>query len=248
MLTVPVPGLTQQEVAGTRFMADQPIELECGPIHFPNGEQLDIARMVRAAYWVQRHVAAGRTEIWNEATRQWDAAAPPPQPQPMFFTDNMWKALVVPIGQKDHAGLDKFATASGFPTYSVKCTFTGRDTEGEEHDGVSPDSVAVEIRPPGEEHRASLFMRPKDDPAAATAIGLVLRDASLTANRGTIIIAEQGGGATIDLLCAGAQIQIRRNGEILLRPKSGESVRIAGDVVVEGTVTAEEHLVSSEES
>jgi hypothetical protein len=242
MLIVPIPVLTQKNVAGTRFTSDQPIELDCAPVSFPNGEQLDIERMAGAAYWIHRHLTGGSLEIWNEATKRWESGTTLPQPQPLFFKGNRWKAVVVPIGQTDHAGVDKFSTISGFPKYSVKCTFRGRDGQGQEHEGMSSDSVAVEIRPLGEEQNARLFITPKNNPAAATAIGLVLQDTGLTTERGKIMIAEEIGGATIDLVISGARIQILPSGGIILRPKLGESVRIAGNIVVEGTVTAAAYL------
>jgi hypothetical protein len=242
MLIVPVPVLTQKQLPGTRFTSDQPIELDCAPVRFPNGEELNIERMAVAAYWIQRHLTGGTIEIWNESTKRWESGTTPPQPQPLFFKDNRWKAMVVPIGQTDFAGTDKFSTISGFPKYFVKCTFKGRDGQGQEHEGMSPDSLAVEIRPLGEEQNARLFITPKDNPAAAIAIGLVLQDTSLTTERGKVVIAEEIGGTTIDLVSAGAQIQIRPSGEIILRPKVGESVRIAGNVLVEGTVTATAYL------
>jgi hypothetical protein len=244
MLTVPSPVLKQKKVASTQFTSDQAIELECAPVSFPDGEALSLERMVRAAYWIQRHPGGGIVEVWNEVTKQWELSPTPPEPQPLFLKDNMWKALLVPVGQKDQAENDKFATvsATGFPQYSAKCVFKGRDGQGQEHEGVSPNSIAVRIRPLGEEQKASLFIIPKDNPSAATSIGLVLKDVGLVTERGRIAITEEAGGVRIELVGAGAQIQIRPSGAIILTPTPGESVRVVGNLQVDGVVTAVGYL------
>lgn len=240
MLTVAVPVLKQKMVAGVQFTADQAIELECGPVKFTSGEPLSLERMGKAGYWIYRDLGGGMVEVWNEPTKQWDSGTAPPEPQPLYLKGDLWKAVLVPVGQKDHAGKDRFATnlATGFPQYFVRCVFNGRDAQGQEQEGISPSSPAVRIRPLGDEQNARLFIAPKDTPAAATEIGLVLKDVGLVTERGKIAIVEEAAGVRIELVSTGAQILMRPSGEIVLQPSLGQSVRVVGNLQVDGVVTA----------
>ncbi|MFQ5857422.1 MAG: hypothetical protein ACE5LU_17590 [Anaerolineae bacterium] len=239
-LIVPPPTLSQEGATGNRFVAEKPIQLSCGPVTFPDGASLIPENAVEFGFLLYREEAGGTTKVWDEEAQSWLPESASPDPQSLFYRDDKWQSILVAIGQKDKANQDKFGTnrLTGFPKYSARCFFRGKDVQGIEHIGASPKSQAVEVLGFGERDRAGLAIEPKDkDPSEATRIYLFLRDASLT-ERGRIVIREQGGAFRIELVVNGTRLALTSGGDIVLSPSPGHVVRVEGDVLVNGNLTA----------
>ena len=238
-LSVPFPILQQDGAIGPIFVAEKPFNLLCGPVSFADGTPLAVENALQFTFLIYRQNLGGTIEAWDEKAGTWVPEIPPPEPQPLFPSDGKWKTILVAIGQKDKAspiGADKFASdpATGFPKYSAKCFFKGRDTAKVEHGGTSARSQSIEILQTGVRDRAGLAITPA--PAdQAKHISLFVKDAALV-ERGTILIEQGSGGFVIELKVSGASVKLNEQGGILLTPATGQEVRVTGDLAVAGVV------------
>lgn len=235
-LSVPQPMLSQKGAIGNRLVAEKPIDLSCGPVSFPDWTILTPENAVLFGFLVYRERPGGITEVWDEKARSWIPDNALPDYQPLFPSDRNWKSILVAIGQKDHTDQVKFGTNRliGFPRYFIRCFFKGKDALGSEHVGHSPPSQFVEILGIGEQDRAGLAIEPKS-PAEARQISLFLKD-SVLAERGKIVIREDGGGFLIELQVNGARLEMSKDGGIVLFPAPGQRVRVEGDLSVNGAI------------
>ena len=181
MLNVAMPVLKQNDAPGSAFVSEKPIQLECAPVKFPDGAPVKPEDVIQVGFFTQRHHSTGVIERWDEIGKQWTLSSSV-NPQPLFYKDNMWQAVIVAVGQKDQAEQDKFSTDRivTFPRYSVQCVFQARDEAKQEHGGSSLTSVPVQISALGGKDRAGLYMKPKMEPSSAKEIGMFLKDAGLT--------------------------------------------------------------------
>jgi hypothetical protein len=233
-LSVPVPILRNPGGAGTVVSPEQPIELDCNPVRFPDGAELTLANARRAEYVLQREGSPGAYESWDEEAKRWVPEADEPAPQKLFHKDGRWQALLVALGQKDAAGADKLATVpqTHLPRYSVRCLFLGLGGAEVEHEGRSPRSQPVEVPAVGtrEEQRASLEIEPQPA-SSATSVRLFLKDARLV-ERGRIEILERAGAFVIELRAGATSLTLTGDGQITLAPAAGHPVRIDGTLDV----------------
>lgn len=243
MLTITPPILKQSGTVGAQFVSEKPIHMECASVAFPDAAPVKLEQVAHAGFIMRRHPKGGRLETWDEGEKRWLSCSPLIEPQPLFYKDNAWHALIVAVGQKDRNNEDKFATdrSTGFPRYSVQCVFKARDDRNQEHSGISAESTPIQISALGGQNRAGLYLRPQMDPTSATEIGLFLKDTAFS-NERRIAIREGVGGFRIELISSGSSIEILPTGEILLTPGSGQNVHIAGNLRVNGNVTAASYL------
>ncbi len=235
-LTVPKPEIKGKEVGSNCFMAEYPMDLNCGTVFFPDGSELGPEQARQFGFRLYRRLGSGVVEIWNVASGEWGPESPPPDPEPLAFQESSWQSVLVAIGQKDKAGRDKFvATNSGFPKYYIRCIFSATDTVDRQHEGTSPASTEFTLSAPGAQNRAGLATQPKEI-TAAEEIRLYLKDTALTSEKGTIAIRRAGGGFEIELAVSGAHVLLTTEGNIQLKPASGQVVRMDGDVSITGTL------------
>lgn len=235
-LTVPEPTLSSPGVIGTVLGAEKPIDLLCGPVTLPDGKALGPTTATHFGYLLFRETAPGQVEVWDEKNQIWSSPATPVEEQQLFPEEPMWRSILVAVGQKDSAGVDKFGTnaLTGFPRYFARCAFRGRDALGVEHAGLSPRSAAVGVLAMGERDRAGLLATPMPL-AEAKEIRLFLKD-GFGAERGAVTVRAAFGGFVVELIASGAMLRLTAEGEILLAPATGRDVRIEGDLEVGGVI------------
>lgn len=235
-LTVPSAVLSQEEAQGNIFSSEKPVKLSCGPVVFSDGTPLTMENGIAFEYVLCRRPDPATVDIWDEESKAWVPQHAPITPQPLFNRNGNWAAVLVATGQKDNTGNDKLSTdpATGYPAYFVRCSFTGKDGNGVEHTGTSPDSNEVRIISAKEKQRAGLETIPEDI-GEARKILLFLKDSSLL-NQSVISIEQDGSGHRIRLDASNAIISITRDGDIELTPAPGGEVIINGKVQVTGAM------------
>jgi len=142
-LLVPPPTLQQDKSTGPSFGFSKPIDLRCTGITFPDGRPLVFDNALASGFVLYRAMTA-----WHEGDpRSWVAAVPGPKAQPLLYDEDVWKSILVAIGEKDAQDNDKFEQpASGQPpSYYVRCFFAGKDVHGVRHEGASPPSNMVKL-------------------------------------------------------------------------------------------------------
>jgi hypothetical protein len=233
-LEVPQPTLGQAGAPGSVLSSAQPIDLACGPVTFPDGVPLVPGdRFVAAGFRLLR--GSGGGEAWDAAAKAWVPVDAEPAPEPLFFEGGTWRGLLVAVGEKDEVtGADKLATdaASGEPQYAIRCLFAGIDSGGAPHDGSSPASEPVQVIQVAGRDRAGLRID-TEAPADATEVRMFLADAGL-AERGSVLIKQEGAGYRAEIAASGARVSLLPNGAIELVPAAGRLVTVTGDMAVTG--------------
>lgn len=223
-LTVPAALLTQDDAVGNLFSSEKPINLSCGPVTFSDGSSLSMENGLLFEYLLCRRSTPAVVEIWDDAGKSWVPESTSVKPQTLFNKNGDWASILVATGQKDSADNDKFYTdpVTSYPSYFVRCKFTGKDSDGTEHTGASPDSNEILIISARDKQRAGLETHPEDI-SDAKEIRLYLKDAALQ-ERGHVSIEQDGGGYRIELNVSNASITITPDGDIELTPATNRSI------------------------
>lgn len=236
-LTVPQPSLTQAGAAGPVFTGAKPIEISCGPVTFPDGTPVELSdRLVRFGY---RLLSNG--DAWDPQAKTWVSISAEPELEKLFLEDGVWKGMLVAIGQQDEATQsERIATdpSSHTPQYAVQCVFAARDAAGQEHEGTSPASEPVEVIAAIGNERASVKMN-AETPADATEATLYA--GGKAAPVATVTVSEDGP-FRVQLRAGGGTVTLSASGAIGLAPGPGQKVTVAGDLIVNGDVTANSYV------
>jgi hypothetical protein len=232
-LTVAQPTVVQDGAVGAALSGAKPITLTCPAVTLADGSALQPQAATRSAYVLYRRPAGSVLQAWDSAAKTWREAEPAPAGDPLFRQDGVWKAIVVPIGQKDAAGNPLFDPAAS-AQYSFACFFTATDAAGATQTGASARSGDFAVVAPGQDDRGGIAISP-DDPKHATRVELFLRDASLT-DRASVVLDSDGGGYSITVATAGAVVELTQGG-ITLTPATGSTVRVDGRLEIVGSLS-----------
>jgi hypothetical protein len=231
-LTVPQPAVSQDGAVPGVLSAAKPIGLACTPT-FADGSAIQTQHVSRSVYVLYRRPAGSALQAWDGGAKAWRAADPLPAGDPLFPGDGGgWKALVVPLGQKDGAGNPVFDPAAS-AAYSFACYFAATDAAGATQTGASTRSAEFTLLQPGQDHRGGLAISP-DDPAKAERLEIFLRDASFT-DRATVTL-DSNGGYSVTVAAAGAVVELSAGG-IVLTPPAGTTVRVDGQLEIVGSLS-----------
>jgi hypothetical protein len=243
-LTVPAPTVTLDPPGGPAEL-ETPVPLRLGPVRFADGSPVtmnDVRKLGVLLYRVA--VPGGPDEIWNDAAKAWQAPPADPAalaPVPLLFKEGEpepWQGTLVAIGQKDAAGRERIAAASGgVPRYRVRAVAQAARADGA-HAGLGPFSPEWLFTKAADKARfAVTFDTPDTTARQATVARLQLKTAAL-APAGYVEIRATGGTRVEIAGCdAGgaplATVVITAAGEIRLRPAAGQRVVVDGDLETE---------------
>ncbi len=245
-LIVPIPKLEQDGADGPIFVPEKRIMLSCDAARLADGSIMPPDRLSKFGYLLYRQ-NAGMNEVWDEANQEWKGESGSIEPVVLAYQDNIWKTVLIAIGQKDKYGNKKFLSdpSTGYPKYFVRCFFAGTDSSGADHQGTSPASTPVQVLAEGAQNRAGLIIEPKAaPPREAEKIRLFLKDKALSQEKATIEIREQGVGYQI-VLTNGAVVSLTGNGDIELTPLTGKQVIVNGNLAVTGSMSVQGSVSTS---
>jgi hypothetical protein len=244
-LTVPVPTVTLDPPGGPVEL-EKPLPVKVGPVRFADGSAVTANDVRKAGVLLYRvATAGGPDEIWNEQSKTWQAPPADPAsltPLPLSFKDGQpepFQGTLVAIGQKDAAGNERIAKATGgVPRYRVRAVVEAARPDGQ-HAGLSAFSPEWQFTTAADKARFAVsFDTPSTTAPDATRVRLQLKSAALVpagfveiraAGANEVEIANcDAGGATL------ARVLLTASGEIRLRPATGQRV------VVEGVLETEE--------
>jgi hypothetical protein len=223
----------------TQLVAEQKIDLLCGPVLLPDNSPVPSdSKKTKGTYVLYQGDAAGGVWAWDDSTTQWVAGAPTKAQDlyPLSFRKapgpGYWGSTLMAIGQKDAGGKDKFASlkTTGLPVYYVVCSFTYTEAGGQQFSGASLSSSPVAILAPGATTTASVDVQPLP-PAPAQSIKLFLNDPA-GPNPYQLLLQLQPPYA--ELFAAGASIRIGLGGDIVLTPAPGRKVLVSGALDASG--------------
>jgi hypothetical protein len=231
-LLVPPPVLTQESVTGTNFGFNKPIELRSTGITFPDGRPLVMDNTLAAGFLLYRETAQGAVTAWREEDpRSWIAPIPGPEPQPLLYHENVWKSILVAIGEQDAQKNDKFDPQAN-PRYYVRTFFAGKDVHGARHEGESPPSNFFQLdtaaQPPPNE-LAGIVIDPPDLQKATT-LRAFLKHKTLP-ERTELTLQSTAAGVTATLSHTSGTVTTTTRSIVL----DATGVRVTGPLYVNGT-------------
>ena len=248
-LTVPIPVLKYPEVPPGLAVLEKPVEIQSAAITFPDGAGFgpeDLNPPGVAGFFVYHRPAAGLSEIWNTAVRQWepDPALTPGalKPQALIFKAGEalpWQALLVAAGQKDKDGNDQFRKSSAgllFPQYFVRTCFSCH-RNGVTFAGLSPPSPPVCFTGLMDAMRTGILLAEGQTPENATEATFFLRDDSRRII-GSVRITSEAGSARIEMANAAAGvpqavIRCRADGGVEVQAAAGKTIKLGSPLDVE---------------
>jgi len=182
----------------------------------------------------------GLAEVWDEERKIWQVVAADNEllqlkPLSAAPKDGSWQATIVGIGQKDSAGADVYAAASGgAPQYFLRALAKSKSA-GHQDTGLSPASAPFTFTSSLAKSRYTVaFDTPHTMPDAAHKARLMLKGEAMQPAGYVEIRALPSFEVEIancDLSGnALAKVLLQSNGDIRLIPASGQRVVIDGDV------------------
>jgi hypothetical protein len=213
-LIVPPPTLKQDSSTGPNFGFSKPIDLRCTGITFPDGRPLVFDNALASGFLLYRTTAQGAVTAWQEKdpSGAWVAAVPGPGPQPLLYHDDVWKSILVAIGEKDADDNDKFAQpATGQPpSYHVRCFFAGKDVHGVRHEGASPPSnlVYLDGKQDSANELAGIEFVPPDLKQVQT-VRIFLKHPTVS-ERAELTLQREANGVSATLAVGGASMRLDR--------------------------------------
>lgn len=234
VLTVPVPQLVLDPPGGPPQL-EKPITVHLGAIAYPDATAVlpDHVRVVGAL--VSRG-PAGSEEVWDEANQRWrllpaDApalAALMPLPfSPPEAPGGPWQGTLVAVGQKDGAGADRFAKATGgMPVYRLRGV-AAAVRDGVAYRGIGDPSPDLAFVSGAERQRFAVEFDTGQSSDAGRA-RLFLKNAAL-APAGYLEIRATGGQEVEIANCTPfgsvlARVTLTADGDIALVPAAGRSI------------------------
>jgi hypothetical protein len=241
-LLVPLPALAFKALAGTFATLEDAVSISFGAVLFLDGSSVIAEESTGAQALLIRTASPVATpEVWDPVTKTWvvegfadlsqlkGVPLLPPETGP-----GPWKGVLIGAGQTDAAGAPLLEPAiAHFPQYRLRGSFRARRGAVEAF-GLGPESAALEFA-------SALAIVPPfgaeltPDPATATRVRLVLRNAAAQAV-GALEIDASAGNAMITLQnfdASGAplaSITLQPDGAIRLAPLTNMRVVIAGDL------------------
>jgi hypothetical protein len=238
VLSVPAPALAYEDAGGGAAALELPVSVLLGPVTATGAGPgtLGPAALSVFGYLVQRRTAPGiLPELWDDTAKAWvpDGPGAAVPPVPLAHRDGEprpWLGLLVAGGATDAAGAPAYAKArGGYPLYSVRGCFAGLDG----HRVTGPPGPNLTFVSAAD--RNLLVIGPGDDekPESATEVRMLLKDAALRVIGG-LTVSRGSPGAEVRLRnSAGAEVVLRADGSIELRPAAGHGVVVAGDLETE---------------
>jgi hypothetical protein len=249
-LTVPTPTLKYDDAGGGRAALENPVQVLCAPVTFPDGSVLKQEDLGMAGFLAYRMMNAGMLwEVWNGDTKEWVAQAGAEstlKKEPLTYKEgdpSPWQGMLVAAGQKDKSDQDQYATVtppSPYPQYAVRAFFSAK-RDGQDYSGLSAASGPVSFVSMMDAIRAGLGVPKGQKPMNASQITVFLRDANL-ATIGSVDIRLDGASSEITISNADgagtklAQVVLTSTGEIRLKPAATQQVVIDGPLLITGNL------------
>jgi hypothetical protein len=234
-LTVPTPTLRFDDAGGGAAALEKPVTVLLGAVT-EAGSAVPLTAMAASGFLASRRTApAAQAEVWDDAAKAWVPDQPGATAQPVALTykdgdPNPWQGMLVAGGLTDGSGNPAFAkAANGYPVYSLRGVFAGRDGAA----GTSNPSAPLTFASASD--RNLLVVGPDDgeQPDSATKARVLLKDPALQLIGG-LTITRGSPGATVQLAnAAGASVVLNPDGSIELNPAPGKGVRVNGDLDVD---------------
>jgi len=182
----------------------------------------------------------GTAQVWDDAQRSWRAVASDNdllqlKPLPAAPKNGTWQATIVGIGQKDSAGADVYAAASGGnPQYFLRALAKTKHA-GTQDSGLSPASPPFIFTSSAANARYTVaFDTPDTKPDAAHKARMMLKSDSMQPVGYVEIRALPSFEVEIANCDASgntlARVLLQSNGQVHLTPAAGQTVVIDGDV------------------
>jgi len=236
MLTAPAPRLAYEALGPSVAAAELPMTVTVGPV-VADGSPQGPVELSKAGLIGYRQVLPGAfTEVWDADQKIWlpegelagatQLAYLPELPDP-------WLGIVVAAGGTDMFGNPQFAKAvGGYPSYSFRALFISH--AGEAY--LSGPSEAVAFAGVADRNLMVLGPGEGETPDEATEARLLLKNTGLQVIGGLVVHRDSPGAEVTLSNSAGASVVLRPDGSIELRPASGRTVLVAGDLEVEHVV------------
>jgi hypothetical protein len=234
MLSVPAPDLDYEtSVPGVADLIT-PIKVGLGTV-VADGVPLTPAGVSTSALVTYRRAGPGaQPQVWDAKGLAW-VADPATHPgvfaQSFWFAEEpgkpRWQQLVMAAGPVDGAGQPAFAKAvNGYPSYHFRGYFALPGGES----ALSAPSSAVAFAGAGD--RDLMVLGPGEDEKLpkATQARLLLKDPSLQAIGGIVIRRDSPGAEVTVSNRSGAEVVLKPDGSIELRPAPGARVTVHGDL------------------
>lgn len=236
MLTAPAPQLAYEALGPSVAAAELPVTVTVGPVLAEESPQGPAELSTFGLIGYRQVLPGALAEVWDADTSRWlpegEVAAAtqlaylPEQPDP-------WQGIVVAAGGTDAYGDPQFAKAvGGYPSYSFHALFISRAGEV----FLSGPSEAVTFAGVADRNLMVLGPGEGEEPDEATEARLLLKNTGLQVIGGLVVRRESPGAEVTLSNSAGASVVLRPDGSIELRPASGRTVVVAGDLDAERVV------------
>jgi hypothetical protein len=160
-LSVPTPVLKPADTINAYAKVEEPIEVECGPVSFPDGLTVSILEATKFAFYLFREDQGQQPKAWDKKVEAWRVESDINDEDKEFTLLSFdqedavvpWKSLFVAMGLR----FQKTDTASGFPQYFIKCYFEAEDSNGLALAGLSSPSNKIKLLDAGYDHKAGVM-------------------------------------------------------------------------------------------
>jgi hypothetical protein len=234
MLNVPAPTLP-----GPTADLEKPLVATLAAPTFADGSAATASDVTSIGVFAFRGTP-GTAQVWDDAQRSWRAVASDNdllqlKPLPAAPKNGTWQATIVGIGQKDSAGADVYAAASGGnPQYFLRALAKTKHA-GTQDSGLSPASPPFIFTSSAANARYTVaFDTPDTKPDAAHKARMMLKSDSMQPVGYVEIRALPSFEVEIANCDASgntlARVLLQSNGQVHLTPAAGQTVVIDGDV------------------
>lgn len=236
MLTAPAPRLAYEALAPSVAAAELPVTVTIGPVLAGESPQGPVELSTFGLIGYRQVLPGALTEVWDGGAKRWlpeggvvaatQLAYRPDQPDP-------WYGVVVAAGGTDASGNPQYAKAvGGYPSYTFRALFVSRTGEA----FLTGPSEAVVFAGVADRNLMVLGPGEGERPDEATEARLLLKNTGRQVIGGLVVHRDSPGAEVTLSNSAGASVVLRADGSIELRPASGRTVVIAGDLDAEHVV------------
>jgi hypothetical protein len=236
MLTAPPPQLAYEALAPSVAAVELPVNVTVGPVLAEGLPQGPVELGTFGLLGYRQLLPGALAEVWDANQKVWlpegevagttQLAYLPEQPDP-------WQGTVVAGGGTDAFGNAQFGKAvGGYPSYTFRALFISHAGE------AFLTGPSAEVTFAGVADRNLMVLGPGEGekPDEATEARLLLKNTGLQVIGG-LMVRRDSPGAEVELSnSAGASVVLRPDGSIELRPASGRTVVVAGDLDTEHIV------------